>query len=378
MKIAVITLPLHTNYGGLLQAYALRKYLLDMGHDVTVIDRKEKMPLPKGVRAPFVYASRILRRMFKGKEGHEIFRELRFRRELPVVSEHLLPFVREIIRPRMVDSYSDIEEGEYDAFIVGSDQVWRPRYFGKIEDAFLEFTEGWDVIRLSYAASFGTDALEFDYMLLEKCSSLLSHFDAVSVREESALKSCEDWLECPSAVHVLDPVMLLDVAEYMRIASPVESHPGKGCIVEYVLDPDRQKSAASAFLSKISGKSIYTMKSSPYDVMVPLEERVAPSMAHWLAGFRDADFVVTDSFHGCVLCILFHKPFIAVGNHGRGNARLTSLLGMFGLEGLMVHGIDPEDDGSFFLDGPSWDEVDNVLARMRKVSGEFLMNALKK
>lgn len=377
MKTAIITLPLHTNYGGVLQAYALKSFLVSLGHEVTVIDRKEKMPAPKGLKAPFIYAKRMLMRLLKGESAPEVFREKRFREELPAVAAKITPFIESEIAPRLLDSYKDICEGEYDALIVGSDQVWRPLYFGRIEDAFLDFAKDWEVVRVAYAASFGTDRLEYDYSMLEKCSDLLARFNAVSVREDSAVKACEEWFDFQDAVHVLDPVMLLDVSQYRNMADKAPEHPGLGRIVEYILDTDSQKKAASEFMSRVSGKDIYTFKTEPYNRKKPIQERIAPSIEQWIAAFSDADFVVTDSFHGCVLCILFHKPFIAVGNPARGNARLKSLLDMFGLDQLFVHGIDPEDDGTFFLDGPDWDKVEGILAQMREKSSSFLKNSLK-
>ena len=111
---------------------------------------------------------------------------------------------------------------------------------------------------------------------------------------------------------------------------------------------------------------------------IPVDERVVPPLEEWLSAFADADFVVTDSFHGCVLAILFHKPFIAMGNVQRGMARMRSLLDMFGLDQRLVHGIDPEDDGEFWLAEPDWEAVDAVLAQQREKSLEFLAEALKK
>ncbi|MDE5956148.1 MAG: polysaccharide pyruvyl transferase family protein, partial [Bacteroidales bacterium] len=98
-------------------------------------------------------------------------------------------------------------------------------------------------------------------------------------------------------------------------------------------------------------------------------------LEEWLSCFADAGFVVTDSFHGCVLSILFHKPFIAVGNQLRGNSRISSLLDMFGLGQRLVHGIDPDDDGKFFMDGIDWDDVDRKLMAARKSSMDFLSGA---
>lgn len=378
MNIAIITLPLHTNYGGLLQAYALRHAIEQQGHKVDVIDLKDKMPAPKGLKAPFIYLRRMISALSKGTE---VFREKRYARELPVVAANTARFVDEYISPRQVKEYRDIKKGEYDAFVVGSDQVWRPLYFRNIEDAFLKFTEGWDVKRIAYAASFGTDRLEYEYMQLEACGKLLEKFDAVSVREDSAVKMCEEWLDYEGAAHVADPVMLLDASELdalVKKAGGSEGHPASGKVMTYILDPSKEKSAAVDFISRVAAAEVYDASVNPYSRELPLNERVVPSVEQWIAGFADADFVVTDSFHGCVLSILMHKKFLAVGNSRRGMARLSSLLNMFGLEDRLVHGIDPEDDGEFFLSDIDWEAVDEKLKAFKEQSEKFLLDALVK
>lgn len=376
MKIAILTLPLHVNYGGILQAYALRRVLAEMGHDVSVLDLEVKMPAPHGWKAPAIYARRAFVRMFRGAAAPEVFREVRNRRELPAVSAEVWRFVSGYISPRQLKSYSDIAEGEYDAIVVGSDQVWRPKYFGKIEDAFLGFADGWKLRRLAYAASFGTDELEYSHEMLESCSRLLRKFDAVSVRERSAVGICDEWFGRADAVHVLDPVMLLDSGVYAGIASGAAGHPAKGKVVSYILDREAYKEAAVDFISQAGGMDVYDFPVRPYDRSLPLEARVVPPMEHWLAAFADAGFVVTDSFHGCVLAILFHKPFIVLGNRLRGLSRINSLLDMFGLEQRLVHGIDPEDDGEFFMNGIDWEDVERRLSVYRGISEDFLGAAL--
>ena len=99
-------------------------------------------------------------------------------------------------------------------------------------------------------------------------------------------------------------------------------------------------------------------------------------MEEWISAFDDADFVVTDSFHGCVMSILFHKPFLVASNHGRGLSRILSLLDMFGLGSRHVDGIDPDDDGEGWLMDIDWDSVDAVLEQWRGKSIGFLKNAL--
>lgn len=376
MKIAIVTLPLHTNYGGLLQAFALKKTLESMGHEATVLDLKDKMPVPKGIRAPFRYCVRMLKRLLKGSQGPEVFKEIRYRRELPALSVNTSRFVDRYIAPRIIDEYKDVREGEYDAFFVGSDQVWRPLYFRGIEDAFLKFTKDWDVLRVAYAASFGTDKLEYEYIQLEECSALLTGFDAVSVREDSAVGMCGEWLDYEGAVHVLDPVMLIDPQVYLNLASSQENHPAKGRIMTYILDPSDEKRHVTDFMKKVSGLDSYDSSVSPYVDGRPLEERVVPSVEQWLAGFADCELVVTDSFHGCVLSLLMHKRFVAVGNSRRGLSRLNSLLSMFGLEQRLVHGIDPEDDGSFLLSDIDWESVETILVEQKEKSMRFIKNAL--
>ena len=378
MKAAIVTLPLHTNFGGLLQAYALKSVLEGLGLDVEVLDLKEKMPVPSGVKAPAIYLKRALKRLLKGQDGPEVFRELRFRRELDVLASKTSSFVDKYISPRMIDSYKDVHEGDYDAFVVGSDQVWRPLYFRGIEDAFLKFARDWDVKRVSYAASFGTDQLEYEYMQLEECSHLLEMFDGVSVREDAAVGMCAEWFDRDDAVHVLDPVLLHDAATYKDIAEAADvSHPAKGKIMTYILDPSSEKSHVTDFMRKVSGMDVYDASVYPYSADRPLSERIVPSVEQWLTGFADCDFVITDSFHGCVLSILMHKRFIAVGNGRRGMSRLNSLLSMLGLDQRLVHGIDPEDDGEYFLSDIDWNSVEEILGEKRKESLDFLKYSLK-
>ncbi len=377
MRIAVITLPLHTNYGGILQAYALRRVLMDMGHEADVIDRNVKIVFPPKWKMPLIYAKRIALNIASGWNGPEIAREKRLVKEHPAVAAEVSRFTDACVSPRLVDRYDDIKAGEYDAFIVGSDQVWRPDYFGRIEDAFLGFTKEWNVKRVAYAASFGTDRLEYSYEQLDRCATLLKSFDGVSVREQSAVGICDEWLDCPGAVHVLDPVMLLHSDDYRDIAAGAAGRPSEGKALKYIMDPAPEKTAIADRIAAWFPGGMYDASVSPRDFSIPLKDRIVPPLEEWVSCFEDAEFVVTDSFHGCVMSILFHKPFIVLGNVARGLSRITSLLETFGLEDRLVQGLDPDDDGEYYLAGIDWASVDAVLDQMRMTSLEFLKKSLK-
>ena len=377
MKIAIITLPLHVNYGGLLQAYALKSVLEGMDNEVTVLDPKDKMPLPLWWKAPAIYLKRALLNLVNKGKGPEVFRELRARRDFPVISANTGRFVAEYINPRVIKDYDEIEE-EFDAFVVGSDQVWRPRYFGKIENAFLDFTSEWDVLRISYAASFGTDELEYEYAGLEECSRLLQRFDAVSVREDSAVKICDEWFSYKGAVQVLDPVMLLSAQTYLDMAAKDPFKPAEGKIITYMLDKHNNTGNISEFVSKVTGNSIYDISVNPGNPAIPVQDRVVPPVERWIASIANSSFVITDSFPVCVLSILFHKPFLVIANSARGLPRISSLLRLFGLDSRLVQGIDPEDDGQGWLLEIDWDSVDKALEEQRKLSVDFLKRSIER
>ena len=161
MKIGILTLPLHSNYGGILQAYALQSVLERMGHKVEVIDRELHRKLPFWIMALRI-VKRCLIKYVIGKKETVIFIERKRRKEQKIISQYTSQFINHYIHRRIVKSYNEIGESDYDAIIVGSDQVWRPSYFGKkiIRHAYLDFAKDWKTIkRISYAASFGTKNL---------------------------------------------------------------------------------------------------------------------------------------------------------------------------------------------------------------------------
>ena len=106
---------------------------------------------------------------------------------------------------------------------------------------------------------------------------------------------------------------------------------------------------------------------------LPIEKRIKPSVESWIRGFMDAEFVVTDSFHACVFSLIFHKPFVVLGNKNRGLSRFESLLKMVGQESrLLYHSLDYNEN----LKDISYDDTDIVIEKLRLQSMNFLRDAL--
>lgn len=344
MRIGILTLPLHTNYGGLLQAFALQTYLERLGHDVVVLDKDKTPNIRPWYLRPALWTYHLIQKYVRHKNV-EIFTESTLRRtykEYLETSKYTQCFVREYLHTHIYRNLSDIGKNDFDAIVVGSDQVWRRKYFfgSNIKDAFLHFTKGWSIKRIAYAASFGTDEWEYSEQQTSECKESIRLFDAVSVREDSGVLLCHRYLDC-DAHHVLDPTMLLEAEDYISLLEQSETSKTDGDLLVYLIDETDEK---KELLSKIAQKYSLTpfrVNSHVEDNNAKLEDRIQPPVEQWLRGFKEAKFVVTDSFHACVFSILFHKPFVVIGNKSRGLVRFYSLLNLFGLQHHLV--LSPEE-----------------------------------
>lgn len=376
MKIAILTLPLHTNYGGILQCYALQTVLERMGHEVFVIEKEFKPARLPLHLMPFCYGKRILKNIIGQK--CPILYEQRYNRIQYAIRENTDRFINTYIRIKRYKSFSDIKKNEYNAIVVGSDQVWRPVYFGfdKIENAYLKFAEKWNIKRVSYAASFGTDKWEYTPKQTYECSRLLNIFDAVSVRENSAVRSCKQYLGV-NANQVFDPTLLLEKEDYIKLFEVANTSKSNGNLLCYILDETEEKKNLIQFVANEKGLKPFNVTAKLYDENAPLYERIQPPIEQWLRGFHEAEMVITDSFHGCIFSILFRKPFIIIANVGRGMTRFTSLLKLFNLESRLVCSWkDFQEHQMDLMTQIDYSSININLQTMRKESLSFLKMAL--
>lgn len=342
MKIAIVTLPLHTNYGGILQCYALQTVLQRMGHDVYVLSK------PKHGRAyPFIKMLAICKRVL----NHYILRKKINVFFLPheMVSQRIDQFIRCYIHHYYKRVWNPNTIGQFDAFVVGSDQIWRPEYSYPIENAFLAFTEGLGVKRIAYAASFGLNQCTYVEEKLKICSTLLKQFDAVSVREDSGVRICKDFFGV-EATQMLDPTLLLDVDDYRMLISNTTTIPSKGNMLVYVLDITEEKKRLVEQIAAERGLIPYWLDNDTNSESKLKDESIKISVEQWLRAFDDSTFVFTDSFHGCVFSILFRKAFVVIGNESRGIARFTSLLNLFSLNERLIFSYKEYESKKQFLE----------------------------
>ena len=281
-----------------------------------------------------------------------------------------------------MDAPDAVVNNNIDILVVGSDQCWRPLYNNYLDDMFLRFAEHLPIKkRIAYAASFGTDVWEYKESLTEKCAKLVKKFDIVTVREDSGVKLCKEYL-CVNAFHVLDPTMLLQREDYLEILEKSNTPKSNGNLFDYILDPNPIKQQfVKNVASRVSLQSFHVLPKYNEDyrtrenVKKHLEECAYPSPLTWLAAFRDSKMTIVDSFHGMVFSIIFNVPFWVIGNSERGMSRFVSLLKIFGLEDRLI---SINDLNSMDLNRSiDWEYVNNILSIKRRDSYQILENALK-
>ncbi len=374
MKIGILTLPLHTNYGGVLQAYALQYSLHSMGHEPYLIDCRLDPRYFNFAKRPALGIIRALSWSIPPLAEHLADSELRMRANKVVMRRNVESFIARNIPMRHYFDYCFIAKRDFDAIVVGSDQVWRPQYFKPIFSAYLDFASRWPIRRVAYAASFGLDEWQYSKFQTEQCQRLIKLFDHVSLRESSGVELCRKHL-LRRACQVLDPTLLLPKEVYIALVEQAEVQPSGGNMMISLLDSDPDKTVVVERLSAYYSATTFSVNSRVEDRKAPLEERIQPPVEQWLQGFIDVEYVVTDSYHATLFAIIFNKPFVAYANKDRGYTRFWSLLSNLGLERQLLNSSSELlPDNIFDID---WDSVNSKLEFLRDESLGFLSSSLK-
>lgn len=359
MRVAVITFPLINNYGGIIQAFAMMRLLKDLGHEPTLVNFQSESKF-KSI-SKFLIKKYVLFFMqrFKG-----VTLTLKNKELSEFVDTYIAPKTSVIRNSQELKQYFD--NHKFDACVVGSDQVFAKMGYTSFENDYsLGFIDD-DTLKLSYAASFGADRYQGDSQQVEFHKVNLNRFDGISVREESGVDVCNRTFGV-DATHVLDPTMMIGKSNYVDIISldaTNKKSENSNELFAYVLDSDEAKTKAIQNFAESKGLTTRQINdgNASNDVI---------SMEKWLSSIYYAEHVITDSFHGCVFCIIFNKPFHCFINQKRGADRFISLLKMFGLEHRIV--------GDDISNEPiHWDEVNEKLEYHKKNSADFLLQYLNK
>ena len=370
MRVALLVFPIHYSHGCILQTYALYSKLKEIGHDVTILDRQpQKVSLPRwGVSV----AKRMAKYILKGYRGGVFYRGGFPETIMKEQQSFIDGFKKNITTVYSTEELRQIVvSGGFEAIVVGSDQTWRPCYVPNVMDYWLEFVSDIPIIKVAYAPSFGVDKWEYDDDQTARCKKLARLFKALSVREDSGVKLCKEYLDVQTK-HVLDPTLLWDRKFYTPIAE--KSTMKKGGCQCYFLDKSPEKVAIAEKVAIRLNLEVNYINTRTEDTDAPLNERIAPAIEKWLAGFLYGDFIVVDSFHAMVFSIIFQKPFIVIGNLERGLSRFESLLSLIGLKDRLI--TDSNRVDFLISQGINWGEIDCEIEKQRIQSLDLIKVSL--
>lgn len=359
------------NYGAVLQAAALNEFLEKNGYNAETIDfipdyTKGNSPI-KQFLASIKCAIRNL---------------LKTRKSDLILNDTVFEDFRRKWLPRSSATYHSLNELncaelQYDAYIVGSDQVWRTKYTRQYYAAYFLSFAAPGIKKIGYAPSFGIEKweLEIDDPKTKETRKLLKQFDAVSVREKSGQAICMENFGI-NAELVLDPTLLTGRHFFEKIIGEQSFEPEKK-IVYYKLDIDEDFNNALKIASdqlSVPVENIYYK-----EVMKKENKRFAyNSVSSWLRKIRDAELVITDSFHCTCFAILFEKPFLYYPNESRGFARIESLFSLLSIDMKCVVTNSTSIGNIHDKIVADFSPITNTLKDLRQLSENFLLKNLEK
>jgi hypothetical protein len=334
-RIAIVTLTGYFNFGNRLQNYALAKVLQDKGFEVyTVWNKGKKERLKDAIKCTIPFKNKYKR--FK------IFRS--FSRK----------FLKEI-------TLNDIQKRKIKKIVVGSDQVWNPKYYE--EDNSYLYNPKYGESVYSYAASLGTSKLEEKYH--EVYRDTLKKYEKISVREKSAEEELKKVVGRDDIITVVDPTLLVKRESWSKIEKrPKHFDENKKYILKYFLGEISEEEQES--ISKFALENNYEI----IDILDENDNAYVSGPEEFLYLIDHSVLVCTDSFHSCVFSFIFDKPFTVFKRKGCSDymySRIENLLSLFSLK-------NREYTGKITIDSISHDYSKGykVLEQEQKKSGDFL------
>lgn len=350
MNIGTITFHWATNYGAVIQAYALQKYLKLNNYETEIIDY-----IPLQIKLIQTLSN------IKNLRVIELIKEIRFKQ-----------FRKKYLKISKKCYYTNLDLVKnchnYDVYICGSDQIWNEPFLLNSENTtnlsyYLNFVKKHKV-RISYATSFGTNKISSNTIDLIKPE--LNRFNYISVRENSGKEIVENM--GLNVELVIDPTLLLEGNIYESLFKDLKIR-RQFQFFSYILHNNQNNAI------KIDNYILNKYFNNKIEKRFDLKD---VGVVEWLYHIKNSRFVSTNSFHGTVFAIIFNKPFIVMPVENSGmNDRITTLLTTLGLENRIISSFDESRIDILFEEPINWEQINVKVERIRKKSEEFLERALQ-
>lgn len=359
MKTLTVTYHHTCNYGATLQTYSLHRVIKSLGHDNLVFEYPEA---PKKSTSFFKNPYVFLRMQFQ--KYSYLFRK----DEIDARIESFKKFHSRNIQKTRV--YKDIEDlrnntPAVDCLITGSDQVWNMNSLTKFKPAhFLDFGPK-EIIRFSYAASI--EKLNYTNQQKEYVAKVIASYKGVSLRETSARDYINSFTNA-NAIQVVDPVFLLNKEEWGSVAE--EGRIKEPYILCYQVSSNPLMQKMANYLKKKTGCKIVSVCHGSIKWIKSDYSLFDVSPEEFLGLYKKANYVLTTSFHGTALALVFERPFISLVRPDSKN-RIVDLLKLLGLEKSCV-----SSTGEFHVPDIDYSTVRSILEAERSRSLDYLKKML--
>lgn len=365
MKIGILTMYYRRNYGGILQSYALMKVLQGLGHNVEVIDfRYESQYQQHFINRVISKIKRLLKTSLKNNTSISV-------RQLP--QEHIEAFNQ--FKAKYM-TYSNVATNDtigliasgYEAIVVGSDQIWN-----NVSDANLFYFFGWipeyKGVRIAYApCSIYPTVPQYNK---QRLGYLLNKFNAIAVRDETTASMVQSVVGVRPQI-VLDPSCLYDYSEFVQDAVIEGDY-----IFAYILGSEiacGHQEVIRLIKEKYGNMKVVAVIIP--NVSLEVEKfadyiRYNASPSDWVNFVAHSKFVYTDSFHGCMFAMKYHKQFLAYYKDSRRVSRLKDIKATYGIDNIIPSGAD------IILHEIDYEKVDRLFSEKRKESMLFIRQSLE-
>lgn len=324
-RVGVITFHDYDNYGAILQSYALQRKLKEMGTYPEIIDYRCDY-----ISNPFRLVNLKKKGLFNyiyGAIGHICY--IPRRRQCNLFRKHMR-YSQPVSKGNM-----GAVAGKYDIYIAGSDQIWDYKLTNFDTTYFLDFVKKGKK-KCSYAASIGEHEPPEQYR--KKYSSLLKDFDQILVREDYGADIVESLTGSRPGI-TCDPTLLLTADEWTSLLK--EPRCKNKYILVYQLGINKELVDFVRRLKKKTGLRVVYIP-FPLVGLMNCSCKIAIGPAQWMGLFKNAEYVISDSFHGVVYSLLFNRNFFAMVNGHHMNRRVQQLLKMVGLSHRTIENVSDE------------------------------------
>ena len=366
-----------TNFGALLQAYALNKTVNDMGYkaeDLYVVgdysSKKKKL-----IRQISQFKFKEIKNEVVGRiQKYRVRDTLNARKKAMDEFRFSIPHTEKFSK----DSLDKLQD-KYDVFICGSDQVFRPnKQSGELDDSFFLRMIDKGATKASYAASMGIQSYEPDTE--KKAAVYLSSFDRISMREESSAEYIGRITGRNDVIVSVDPVFLIKREDWISRSKPYIID-GKYILVYMIHGTEKLYKTIKEF-SRSRGLKIITFpsmsyKKKKYETNFADKEILDADPLQFISLLNNAEYIFTDSFHGTALSLILHKEAFVSKANEIAFSRIDNILKLTDAYDLVIpsEGLTPQS----YVNKPeiNWERADAAIEEQRKKSFSYLKEVIE-